>query len=212
VGCATFPLVQIYETFQGKSTPKARAIIGAAASLGLGLISAPILHNALWGFQNIFGGITLLVPLLIGGLAGRMRGNGLKETALISAAAAVLSAGLYFAVAATLPGLLAAAFSAAAVAKIVLGVQIATSSMFMWMYLPEVIRVLRGRPTDGFSQGFTLVYLISATASMVWALPSAWIIKDAHQLSYRLIFGVNAIYSLTAFISFWFARRRAKNR
>ena len=210
VGCAIFPLIQIYETFRGKSTPKFQAIIGAAASLGLGLINAPLLHDRLWGIQNIFGGITLLVPLLIGGLAGRARGNGIKETMLIAAAALAASACVYFAAAATVPALLAAAFSAAAVAKIALCVQVATSAMFVWMFLPDSIKVLRGRSTQGFSQGFTLVFFLSSTASMVWALPSAWIFDDAHKLSYQLIFGVNAIYALTSFVTYWFARRRAK--
>ena len=212
VGCAIFPLVQIYETFRGKSTPKSRAILGAAASLGLGLFNAPLLHSALWGFQNIFGGITLLVPLLIGGLAARVRGNGLKETALIAAGAAAVSIGVYCALAATLPALLAAVLSAAAIPKLALGVQVATSAMFILMYLPEAIRGLRGKATNGFSQGFTLVYFVSSAASMVWALPSAWILHDAHQLSYRLIFGVNTIYATTSFISYWVARRRAKAR
>ncbi|MFI5351041.1 MAG: hypothetical protein ACHQ2Z_15970 [Elusimicrobiota bacterium] len=210
LGCAIFPLVQIYETFHGKSTPKSRAILGAVASLGLGLISAPIMHDALWGFQNIFGGMTLLVPLLIGGLAARARGNGLKQTALIAAGAAAVSIGVYFALAAALPGLLAAVLSAAAIGKLTLGVQIATSAMFVLMYLPEAIRGLRGKSTKGFSQGFTLVYFISSAASMVWALPAAWILHDPHQLSYRLIFGVNTIYATTSFISYWVARRRAK--
>ena len=211
VGCAIFPLIQIYETFHGKSTPKYRAIVGAAASLGLGLISAPLAHQLLWGLQNIFGGITLLVPLLIGGLAARVRGNGIKETALIAAAAMAVSVGAYFLAVAAVPGLLAAAFSAGSVSNIALGIQIATSAMFVWMFLPEAVRVVRGRSTDGFSQGFTLVYMISSLASMVWALPSAWIFDDAHQLSYRLIFGVNTIYALTSFISYWHGRR-AKTR
>jgi uncharacterized protein with PQ loop repeat len=210
VGAAVFPLVQIYETFHGKSTPKARAIVGAAASLALGLISAPILHKTLWGVQNIFGGLTLLVPLLIGGLAGRVRGRGLKETALITAAALAVSAVAYFAVAATLPGLLAAAFSAAAVAKIALVVQFTTSAMFLWMFLPDVVKVLRGKAAGGFSPGFNLMFFLSALGSMVWAVPSAWIFDDALQGTYRMIFIVNAIYALASFLSFWFARREAK--
>jgi uncharacterized protein with PQ loop repeat len=210
VGAAIFPLVQIYETFHGKSTPKWRAIIGAAASLALGLICAPILHKSLWGVQNIFGGITLLVPLLLGSLKGRVRGNGLKETALISAAAVAVSAAVYFAVAATLPGLLAAAFSAAAIAKIALVVQFATSAMFLWMFLPDVVKVLRGKAAGGFSPGFNLMFFLSAVGSMVWAVPSAWIYSGADQNTYRLIFAVNAIYALASFLSFWFARRESK--
>ena len=210
VGAAIFPLVQIYETFHGKSTPRWRAIVGAAASLALGLINAPILHKSLWGVQNIFGGITLIVPLLIVGLAGRVHGSGLKETALISAAVLAVSAGVYFAAAATLPGLLAAVFSAAAVAQIALVVQIATSAMFLGMFLPDVIQVLRGRAAGGFSPGFNLMFFLSSVGSMIWAVPAAWIVAGAEQGTYRLIFAVNGIYAFASFLSFWFARRKAK--
>lgn len=210
VGAAIFPLVQIYQTFHGKSTPRSRAIIGAAASLALGLISAPLLHKSLWGVQNVFGGITLLVPLFLGFIKGRVRGSGLKETALISAAALAVSVAAYFGAAAALPGLLAAVFSAAVIAKITLVVQLATSAMFLWMFLPDVVKVLRGKAAGGFSPGFNLMFFLSAVGSMVWALPSAWIFADAHQGTYRMIFAVNAIYALASFVSFWFARRESK--
>jgi MFS family permease len=176
----------------------------------LGLICAPILHKSLWGVQNIFGGLTLLVPLFIGSLAGRVRGRGLKETVLISAGALAMSAAGYFAVAAILPGLLASLFSAAAIAKIALVVQFATSAMFLWMFLPDVVKVLRGKAAGGFSPGFNLMFFLSALGSMIWAVPSAWIYSGADQDTYRLIFAVNAIYALASFVSFWFARREAK--
>ncbi len=209
-GAAIFPLVQIYQTFHGKSTPKNRALVGAAASLALGLISAPILHKSLWGIQNIFGGLTLLAPLLIGRFAGRARGNGLKETALIAAASLAVAAAAYFTVVPALPNLLAAAFSAAAVAKIALAVQMATSAMFLWMFLPDVVKVLRGKTADGFSPGFNLMFFLSSAGSMLWALPSAWISAGAHQDTYRVIFAVNTIYALASFLSFRFARRETK--
>ena len=210
VGAAIFPLVQIYQTFHGKSTPRSRAIIGALASLALGLICAPILHKTLWGVQNIFGGLTLLVPLLLGALKGRVRGSGLKETALISAAALAVSAAVYFAAAAAVPALLSAAFSAAVIAKIVLAVQFATSAMFLWMFLPDVVKVLRGKAAGGFSPGFNLMFFLSAVGSALWAVPSAWIYSGADQNTYRLIFAVNAIYALASFVSYWFARRETK--
>jgi hypothetical protein len=210
LGAAIFPLVQIYQTFHGKSTPRSRAIIGAAASLALGLISAPLLHKSLWGVQNIFGGLTLLVPLFLGAIKGRVRGSGLKETAIISAAALAVSVAAYFAAAAALPGLLAAVFSAAVIGKITLVVQLATSAMFLWMFLPDVVKVLRGKAAGGFSPGFNLMFFLSAVGSMIWALPSAWVFADAHQGTYRMIFAVNAIYALASFLSFWYARRESK--
>jgi hypothetical protein len=207
-GAAIFPLVQIYETYHGKTTPRSRAIVGAVASLALGLICAPVLRKALWGVQNVFGGVTLLVPLLM-----RVRsspGGGFKATAAIALAAAALSAGIYFAAAAAVPAALSALFSAAAVAKIVTAVQFATSAMFLWMFLPDAVKVLRGKAAGGFSPGFNLTFFLSAVGSMVWAVPSAWIYSGADQNTYRLIFAVNAIYALTSFLSFWFARREAK--
>lgn len=210
VGAAIFPLVQIYQTFHGKSTPKSRAIVGAAASLALGLICAPILHKTLWGVQNVFGGLTLLVPLFLGALKGRVKGSGLKETILITAGALAVSAAVYFAAAALLPSLLAAAFSPAAIAKIALAVQFATSAMFLWMFLPDVVSVLRGKTAGGFSPGFNMMFFLSAVGSMVWAVPSAWMNSGADQNTYRLIFAVNAIYALASFVSYWFARRESK--
>ncbi|MFI5360800.1 MAG: hypothetical protein ACHQ49_02425 [Elusimicrobiota bacterium] len=212
VGFAVFPLIQIYETFHGKSTPKARAIIGAAASFALGLIVAPALHKALFGLQNIFGGAALLVPLLIRGLASRTRGRGLKETALITAAAAAVAVGAYFAAAAIVPGLLAAAFSAAATAKLVFAVQTATSAMYLWMFAPDAVKILRGRAADGFTPGFSLVYCLSAVAMAIWAAPSAWLFDDANQGTYRMIFALNAIDAAVSFLSFQSARRAAKSR
>ncbi|NNN06442.1 MAG: hypothetical protein HKL90_11125 [Elusimicrobia bacterium] len=211
-GAAIFPLFQIYETFKGQTTPRGRAIVGATASLALGLISAPILGKTLWGVQNVFGGITLLAPLLIGGWAKRVNGSGLKETALLSTAALAVSAGLYFAVAAALPGALAAAFSAAAVSRIALAVQFATSAMFLWMFLPDLFHHLRGKAAHGFSTGFSLMFFVSSAGSMLWALPSAFITADAHQGSYRMIFAINAIYAATSLLSYWFARREARPR
>lgn len=210
VGAAIFPLVQIYQTFQGKSTPKSRAIVGAAASLALGLICAPILHKTLWGVQNIFGGVTLLVPLLLGAVKGTVHGGGLKATIFISAAALAVSGAVYFAAAATLPGLFGALFSASVISKIALSVQFATSAMFLWMFVPDVVKVLRGKAAEGFSPGFNLMFFLSAVGSMVWAVPSAWIDAGADQNTYRLIFAVNSIYALASFISFWFARRESK--
>lgn len=211
-GAAIFPLFQIHETFKGKTTPKGRAVIGAAASLALGLISAPILDKTLWGVQNVFGGITLLAPLFIGGWAKRVVTGGLKETALLSTAALAVSAGIYFAVAAVLPGALAAAFSAAAVSKIALAVQFATSTMFLWMFLPDLFHRLRGQAAGGFSTGFNLMFFVSSAGSMLWALPSAFITTDAHQGSYRMIFAINAIYATASLLSYWFARRETHPR
>jgi hypothetical protein len=210
VGSAIYPLFQIYETFHGKVAPKGRAIMGAAASLSLGLIPAAIMHNTLWGVQNIIGGLTLLAPLLIGGLVSRVRGSGLKETAMIAAAALAVSVGAFYADAATLPRLFAAVFSAGVISNIVLAVQWATGAMFMWMYLPNVVKILRGRAVSGFTPAFDLMFALSGVGSMIWALPSAWIFNDAHQGSYRLIFAVNTVYAVSSLISYWSARRKAK--
>ncbi|HXS99912.1 MAG TPA: hypothetical protein VN915_04515 [Elusimicrobiota bacterium] len=209
VGAAMFPLVQIYQALHGKSTPRSRAIIAAAASFALGLVCAPILHKWLWGVQNIFGGVTLLVPLAAGALKGTGMGP-LKATALISAAALAVSAAIYFAAAAAVPALLGAMFSAAVISKVALVTQFATSAMFLWMFLPDVVKVLRGQAAGGFSPGFNLMFFLSALGCMIWAVPSAWIYSGADQNTYRLIFGVNSIYAAVSFASFWLARREAK--
>ena len=210
VGAAIFPLVQIYQSLHGKSTPKSRAIIGAVASLALGLICAPILHKTLWGIQNLFGGVTLFVPLFINAIKGTVSGSPLKATAIISAAALAVSVAAYFAAAATVPALLGALFTAAAISKIATVAQFATSAMFLWMFLPDTVKVLRGKASGGFSPGFNLMFFLSAVGCMIWAVPSAWIYSGADQSTYRLIFAVNSIYALASFVSFWFARREAK--
>ncbi len=209
VGAAIFPLVQIHDTYRtGKAAPRARAIVGAAASLALGLVSATILHKALWGIQNVFGGLCLLAPLLIG--ARRARGGALAKTALLALTAAGLGAAIYAAAAATIPAALGAALSAPAVSRIATLVQSATSAMFLWMFLPDTVKALRGRAAGGFSPGFNLMFFVSSLGSMLWAAPAAWIAAGPDQLTYRMIFAVNAVYALASFLSFRLARRAPK--
>ncbi|MFI5360799.1 MAG: hypothetical protein ACHQ49_02420 [Elusimicrobiota bacterium] len=207
-GSSIFPLFEIYEALRGKKAPKFRAILGAVASLALGLINAPVLHKTFWGLQNVFGGVTLLVPLLIAARSGRVRGRGFRETGWIATGAVAVAAVLTIAAAAAVPSLLAALFTAAAVGKITLGIQIATSAMFLWMFLPDAVKALRGRAAGGFSRGFSLMFLVSSLGFMLWTLPSAWLFSDPHQGMYRMIFGVNAIYVATSYLSCLSAGRK----
>jgi hypothetical protein len=208
------PLFLIRGTLRGESTPKSRTIIGASAALGLGLLMAYLsasTPDVAWsGVQNLFVAITMAVSLAIGWVPRKVRGKELKETALITAAALAASVAAYFAIAVALPGLLAAVFSAAVLSKGALAVQVGTYLMFLWQFLPDTFKVLRGHAPKGFTPGFSLLYFAASVGMMIWALPGAFVFHDAHNAYYRLLFGYNSISALASFISFWSARRHAK--
>jgi hypothetical protein len=204
-----FPIIQLYESFGGKATPKSRAIVGAAASVALGLICAAILHVAFSGIQNFFGGFVLLAPLLMRSL-DKLPGSRISKTIAVTAAAAVLSVAAYCAGAMILPGILAAAFSAAVLAKAAFVIQLATSAMFLWLFLPDTINRLRGRVCGGFSPWLSLAFCIGSVAFMAWAFPLGWVFAGAHRANFQQAFVVNAIYTVASYLSFRFARKHCR--
>jgi hypothetical protein len=102
----------------------------------------------------------------------------IHDRALLGTAAAGLamlaaSAGLYAAAAAFIPALLAAHLSAAAVANLLLWIQIAKGALFISVFAPDVAALLRGQPTHGFSKAFTTIYLASVAAFTAWGFSQA---------------------------------------
>ncbi|MBI3552258.1 MAG: hypothetical protein HY077_07050 [Elusimicrobia bacterium] len=175
-----FPMPDIYSTFRrghAGDLPLGRALLGAAGTLALGLVNATVLGKPMWGVMHAFIALGLLAPYVIGkSLAQRgslSRNRALLATAGVGALMLGLSAGLYFGAAAFVPALLAAHLSAAAVAQLLLWLQLAKGAMFVAVFAPDVAALLRGQPTKGFSKLFTSIYLASVAAFTFWGFSQA---------------------------------------
>lgn len=215
-----FPIPQIYKTFKdggAKGTPAWRAVVGAAASLTLGLVSAPLLGQAFWGAQNTFGGLTLLAPLILGPLlARRAKGFSGKASAALTALTAALllvpTFALYAGAAATVPDLLASLFSPQGLCRLGLGIQVATGAMFFMLFVPDIISILKGRAPKGFTSLFSLLFFITSTAFIAWTLQmaSAAPANSSERFQFLVYAAQNAAYSIVSFVSWLFIRRQER--
>lgn len=209
---AAFPLFQIHSAFKGRSTPAWRAAAGVAASLALALISAAVLHEPLWGIQNLFGGLTLFAPLLIKRLPRRfLAGGALRNTVLLSTALFAVSLGLYFPLAAASLAALRATLSPQVITRLLAGIQWATAGLFLTMFVPDTVRMLRRKRADSFASGFNLMYFLTMLAFLLWAFPLAWMIPGAAHKTYQVIFATTTIEAILGFVSYVFSRRMEKN-
>ncbi len=236
-----FPLPMAYDAFRrgnAKDFPLGRAILGAVGTLALGLVNATVLGKPLWGVMHAFIALGMLAPYVIGkslekrgglkayeppqNLAGASRlrlladkvlhDPAIRATAIAGAAMLALSAGLYAGAAAFVPAFLAAHLGAAAVAKLLLGIQIAKGALFVAVFAPDVAALVRGQPTHGFSRSFTTIYLGSVAAFTAWgflqaAASPAGAIRDQY-----LIHGARNLAEAVASALSLFAISRAQAR
>lgn len=217
-----FPLPDAYAAFRrgnAQGVPLHRAILGAAGTLSLGLINATVLGKPLWGIMHTFISMGLLAPYMIGrsrDQKGPMaRGKALLATAAVGALMLAASAGLYYAAAAFVPALLAAHLSAAAVAQLLLWLQVAKGAMFVAMFAPDVADLLRGKPTHGFSKTFTAIYLASVAAFTAWGFSQAAVSPAGPIRDQYVVLGVrNLIESVASALSLIAIQRalKAKSR
>lgn len=177
-----FPLPETYGTFRkgnAQGFPIKRAVIGSVGTLALGLLNASVLGKPLWGTMHTFIALGMIAPYVIGKALEKRGGKPLSRGAAVAATAAVgavmlaLSAGLYAGAAALIPAYLAAHLSAAAVADLLLAVQIAKGALFVGAFAPDVADLIRGRPAKGFSKAFTSIYLASVAAFTLWGFLAA---------------------------------------
>ncbi|MBI2363272.1 MAG: hypothetical protein HYV15_07825 [Elusimicrobia bacterium] len=212
-----FALPQINKTFKdggAKGTPVWRAVVGASASLALGLVSAPLAGQWFWGVQNIFGGLALLAPLLISPLLSR-RGRGFSPwasaglTGLVSTALFVPSVALYSAAAAVVPGVLTGMLGAAGLAHLALGLQIATGAMFFLLFTPDIIDIVKGRTPKGFTSLFSFLFFAASIGFVAWTaqMASAAPAGSSERAQFIVYALQNAAYAVVSFLSWLYIRR-----
>ncbi|MBI3297567.1 MAG: hypothetical protein HYZ75_05355 [Elusimicrobia bacterium] len=213
-----FPIPQIYKTFKdggAQNTPAWRAMVGATASLTLGLVSAPLLGQEFWGIQNTFGGLSLLMPLLLGPVLSRTKKGGFSAgwaallTGLTAGLTIVPAGALYLAAAASVPAALAAVMTPAAISLLGLGIQIATGAMFFLLFVPDIISILKGEAPKGFTSMFSLLFLTTSLGFLAWTLQMAAFAQTGAESTQFLVYALqNAAYAVVAFISWLYIRRQ----
>jgi hypothetical protein len=216
-----FAVPQIHQTLKdggASKTPAWRAWSGAAASLTLGLVMGPLTGHPFWAVQNVFSGLTLLAPPVLGRF---LQARGLKlsgrtawlATVLGSAALMIPSLGLYYGAAAVAPALLKAALGAHGVRLLALGLQIVTGGVFFLLFAPDAAALLRGKAPKSFTPLFSLLFFAAATGFVAWTLQMAAqaAAGSPERVQYLVYAAQNALYAVVSFVSYWAARagRRA---
>lgn len=211
-----YPIPQIYKTFvdgHAEAVPAWRAAVGTLASLALAF-NALAAGLWFWGVQNIFGALSLVAPLVIGKWLGgkaSSKTGALGRTALVSTVLLALSAGLYFLPALTAPGLMASLASAGGLAQIKLGIQIVTGAMFLLLFAPDIVSVLKGRRPKGFTPGVSLVFFLSSFGFVAWSLQAFLAATGPSERLQFLLYAVqNAVYALISLVSFLYSRGKPK--
>ncbi|MBI2787558.1 MAG: hypothetical protein HYX59_02645 [Elusimicrobia bacterium] len=217
-----FPIPEVFKAIKGGkvAVPAWRAGILVTASLALGLVNATVAGMPFWGIQNTFAAAAMLLAWpaakwgkKAAGEAGALSGKkSAVATVVTSLLALALAAAMYYAAAAVIPAALAAAFGAAAVANVTFGIMAATGGAFFLLFLPDVISIVRGRAPNGFTPGFSLLFLLASLGFVVWTGHLAWIAEPGspQAAQYGLYAALNAAYVLVSGASWWIGRRAAK--
>ncbi|MDD5304033.1 MAG: hypothetical protein PHS14_13110, partial [Elusimicrobia bacterium] len=218
-----FPIPEVFKAISsGKvGVPTWRAGILVSASLALGLVNATVAGMPLWGIQNIFAAAVMLLAWPAarwgkkaagGDAAGLGRKKSAAATAATVAVALAASAAVYYAAAAVVPAALAAAFGAAAVSSVTLGIMALTGGAFFLLFLPDVISIARGRAPQGFTPGFSLMFLLASLGFLVWTGHLAWLAAPGspQRAQFGLYAALNAAYMAVSGASWWIGRRAAK--
>jgi hypothetical protein len=218
-----FPMAELLKSVKNGKVGAAKWRVGVlvAASLALGLISAPVGGLWFWGVQNTFGAAVILAswPAARWGrkAAENSPGGALtpgKRYAITAAAVAAslgAAAALYFAAAAVVPAALAAWIGAAGVGTLLLAIQAITGGAYFLLFLPDIISIMRGQAPKGFTPGFSLLFGLASLSFVVWTGHLAWITAAGAARSQFIVYAVlNAAYVLVAGASWWIARRPAK--
>jgi hypothetical protein len=218
-----FAVPQIYKTFKdggATKTPVWRAAVGASASLSLGLISAPLAKQMFWGVQNVFGGLALAAPILIGAYLARrgLKFSARKAAALTAATTALLFApsfAMYAAAAEAVPGAIASTLGAVAVGHVALGLQIATGLAFFLLFVPDIVAIVKGRAPKGFTSMFSMLFALASAGFIAWTLQMAAAAPagSSERVQFLIYAAQNAAYALVSLVSWYYARREErKNR
>jgi hypothetical protein len=236
-----FPVPQIYKTAQDghmDATPLGRSMLMVGASLALGLVNAVLAHAALWGVQNIFGALMMLSVIPVGKLLQwRAKGglglgapldpswpaerklvhrilhdHALFLTGLVVALGLPASLAMFQIASLAVPPLLGVLFPAAFIPELALILQVATSVMFLMIFIPDAVNAWRKTRSKGFTPAFSLLFFLCNAALLFWSVfmtlsqrvysPQMW-----QFLVYSL---VNVVYCATSFVSYRLSREKAK--
>lgn len=194
-----FPMPQVYRTYReghARGFPVVRASLGAFGTILLGMVNAPMLDKPFWGAMHIFVGLGMLAPFFIGkllekkgsgprtwlapegkkGLAklwARAKGDGAFARTLLAAAPLLAaSAALYAAAAAVVPGLMAQ-LTPAASDNVLLGLQLFKAALFMAVFAPDIVALIKGKEPKGFTMAFNLVFFASVASFTAWGFTAA---------------------------------------
>ncbi len=217
-----FPLPEIYRAFKtgsAQAMPAWRAGVLIGANLALGLISAPVAGMAFWGIQNLFGAAAMLAVWPAAWI-GKRTGPAPADDRTFSPKSAVatgvgsllvlgLSSGLYFAAEATVPGLLSGLLSPDGIGRITLGIQIVTGGMYLLLFAPDMLALRRGELPKSFAPEFSLIFMISSVAFMVWTIKMALgaPFGSSEMIQFTVYTALNAVYAVTAGISWNITRK-----
>ena len=216
-----FPIPEVHKAIKGGKVGVQtwRAGILVSASLALGLVNATVAGMPFWGIQNIFAATVMLMawPAARWGKktaeAGKLDG---KKTAAATIATVALSLGIsaavYYAAAAVIPAALGAAFGAAAVGSITLGIMAVTGGAYFLLFLPDIISIMRGQAPKGFTPGFSLLFLLASVGFVVWTGQQAWLAEpgSSQRAQFGLYAALNAAYVVVSGASWWIGRRQPK--
>lgn len=215
-----FAVPQIYKTFKdggATKTPVWRAVVGASASLSLGLVSAPLAKQMFWGVQNVFGGLALAAPILIGAYLARrgLKFSARKAAALTAATTALLFApsfAMYAVAAEAVPGAIASTLGAVAVGHVALGLQIATGLAFFLLFVPDIVAIVKGKAPKGFTSMFSMLFALASVGFIAWTLQMAAAAPagSSERAQFLIYAAQNAAYALVSLVSWYYARREER--
>jgi hypothetical protein len=235
---AAMPLPDIYRALDRSrpGPPPVRTLLGAAASMALGVVNATVLGQPLWGVIHVFVGLGMIAPLVLRRLPARA-GPGrayvapqgltlvsrvsnrlahdatLRRTLAWGLALGAAAAAIYALSAAAVPALLAAHLSRGAIAAVLLVLQIAKGALFGALFAIDAAALARGRGTNGFSKAFTAIFLASSLAYAAWGFILAGLSPAGTPRDQHLINGLrNLLTALASAASAWFTARRARPR
>ncbi len=173
----TYSIPQIYRSLDRNNripTPINKALIGVAASFSLGFINAPLagMEKFFWGWQNIFGGFTIMTPLLIEKFMARPE-NRLSMWGARTCTAVIVASTLALShLIATWTFLLIHESNSEFTKNLTLTIQILTGLGYMWMFLSRNNKEKTSKP-ETFDSLVSLQFLVSSFAFMIWASQEA---------------------------------------
>lgn len=141
--------------------------------------------------------------------AALLRDKALLGTLAVTAAALALSAGIYFAAAAVVPGLLTHLLTAAGISKLALAIQAVTGGLYFLLFVPDIVSLLRGTPPKGFTPGFSMSFFIASLGFVLWTGQMAHSFPGGspERQQFLIYLALNAAYAVLSFVSWVVAIR-----